>query len=401
MFRDRCKRFTLAILVAGLYSAGAWAADWPNWRGPNHDGISAEKGLQTKWAEAPPLVWERTIGSAFSGLTCVGDHVYTCGTQEGQQVLFCLHADTGEIVWQRPLEEAYRERQGGDGTRSTPVVDEGRVYVQGARGKLICCDAQTGAEHWSRQFNAMPQWGYSGSVLIEDDLAIAIAGDDDGPLVALDKKSGRIIWKHGQIPVGYSSPYPFTLEGRRYVVAFLGKSLIIVDIKAGREVWSTPWETSYDVNAATPIFHDGHLFFSSGYKHGCRVVKLQRAGEKLEGETVWESQAIRAKFQSPVLYEGHLYTSDEVGLKCVEFATGQVKWGRRGVTSGTVVIADGNLFLLAETGKLFIGKASPSEFAETTDVQILNGRCWTVPTLYRGRLYARDFDRLVCLNLKP
>lgn len=389
---------TLAIL---LPTTAVTAQNWPNWRGPNHDGISTETGLQTKWDSTPPIVWRRELGPAFSAITCVDGRAYTCGTRDGQQVLFCLNADTGDVLWQTPFEKEYRDRQGGDGTRGTPTIDEGRVFVQGARGRLVCFDADDGNELWSRQFDTIPQWGYSGSVLIEGDLAIAIAGNADGPVLAFDKKTGKTAWKCGNTPVSYSTPYPITLAGRRYVAGFLEKSIIVVDAKTGREVWSMPWITSWNVNAATPIFHDGQLFFSSGYKHGAIAVKLTPAGDMFTGMTVWDSRAIRAKFQSPVLYQGHLYTSDEIELKCVEFATGEAKWSRRGIKFGTVVIADGYLFVLTERGKLLIGKATPAGFEPETDVQILTGRCWTVPTLYKGRLYARNLKQVVCLQLTP
>jgi outer membrane protein assembly factor BamB len=379
----------------------AVAEDWPCWRGPNHDGISPDKGLRTDWDAAPPTVWQAKIGAAFSAVVCVGDRVYTCGARDGQQVLLCLNADDGKEMWCRPFEKHYPDGQGGDGTRGTPTVDEGRVYVQGGWGRLICVDAVDGKGLWSHEFNAKPQWGYSGSVLIEGDLAIVAGGDEGGPLVALDKTSGKVIWKCGRSPVGYSTPYPFTFEGRRYVIGLLGKSAVIADVRTGREVWSMPWETSYDVNAATPIFHDGVLTFSSGYGHGSIALKLAVSGDKLTTTTLWEGKAIRAKFQSPVLYEGHLYTSDEVGLKCVSLADGEVKWRERGIKFGTVVVADGYLYLLTENGELMIARATPEAFTPRSKVPVLDGRCWTVPTVCNGRLYARNLERMICLNLRP
>ena len=380
--RYRIRTALVITMLAAMFSSLTIAEEWPHWRGPNHDGISAETGLQVKWDAVPPTVWQRQVGSAFSAFACVDGKIYTCGEQDGKQVLFCLDAQTGAVLWQKPFEKSYQDPQGGDGTRATPTIDDGRVYIQGGWGRMVCFEAKTGKELWSREFNTKPVWGYSGSILIEGDLAIAAGGDEDGPLVALDKKSGKTIWKCGQAPTGYATPYPFTWEGRRYVAGFLGKSIIIVDVKDGREVWSKPWETSWDVNAATPIFHNGYLFFSTGYRHGSIMLKLKRAGEKLIVDTVWEGKSVRAKFQTPVLYQGHLYTSDEVGLKCVEFASGEQKWSKRGITFGTVVIADGHLFVLTENGELLIAPATPTAFEPTTQVQILSGRCWTVPTLY-------------------
>ena len=391
-------------LVAGALGAvilatSVRAEDWPNWRGPNHDGVSAETGLITTWEGKPPVVWEFDVGPAFSAFACVDGRAYTCGTRDKQQVLFCFDGGTGKVLWQKPFAKEFHDTSGGDGTRATPTVDEDRVYIVGACGRLVCFDAKDGAELWSREFAGQPKWGYAGSVLIEGDLAIVPAGGDGG-LLALNKQTGGVVWKCSNEPAGYATPYPFTLDGQRYIVGFLAKAIIIADAKTGREVWRMPWETSWDVNAATPIFHNGQLLVSSGYKHGAVLVKLTPSGDSLSGQTTWESKVIQAKFQTPVLYNEYLYTSDDTGqLKCVEFATGQEKWGRRGIAHGTVVLADGHLFVLSESGELLIGRASPEGFTPTTQVQILDGRCWTVPTLYKGRLYARNLEKAVCLKL--
>jgi len=389
----------VGIIVSGAFVAGA-SGDWPNFRGPNHDGISREPDLKFEWKSPLPLVWEREVGSAFSSFACVGDRVYTCGTQDKQQVLFCLNADTGAVLWQKPFEPELVERQGGDGTRSTPTISDGRVYILGGHGSLVCFDAAGGEEVWRRQFNSKPTWFYSGSVLVEGDLAIVSAGGSDGSLAAFDRKSGREVWKCGSDPVGYATPYPFTFNGRRYVAAFLGKCALIAEAATGREVWRMPWQTDWDVNASSPLFHDGYLFFSSGYRHGCILLKLKADGDKLASETVWQSTVLRNKFQSCVLHEGHLYTSDETGLKCVEFLTGKEKWNHRRMKHGTVVLADGHLFVLSENGELLIAPATPAEFKPKTRAEILSGRCWTVPVLHRGRLYARNLKRLVCFALR-
>ncbi len=389
--------------VVCLLASTVGAQEWPNWRGPNHDGISAEKNLKTTLPEPLKPVWEREIGSAFSSFTCVEGKVYTCGTQDKQQVLFCLDADTGDVIWQTPFEKEYRERQGGDGTRATPTVDEGRVYILGALGTLLCCDAETGKEIWKKHFKHKPRWGYAGSVLIEGDLALVSAGKSDGALLALNKKTGATVWKCGDDQAGYATPYPFTFEGKRYIVGFMGKSIIIAEAKTGGEVWRMPWKTDWDVNASSPIYHDGHLFLSSGYKHGCILLRLRLEGDSLIVESAHPvSDVLRSKFQSCVLHEGHLYGCDEEELNCVEFLTLEQKWsvGRGRMKHGSAVLANGYLYVLTERGELQIAKATPDGYEPLSKGRILSGRCWTVPTLYRGRLYARNLKKAVCIDLR-
>jgi len=395
------RRLILALSCAGvLYFAPiSLHADWPNFLGPNHNGVSGEKGFRTQWDSAIPMVWQKDIGSAFSSFAIAGNRLFTCGTAGKKQVLYALNADTGEILWQNPFEDDFRNEH-GDGTRATPTFHDGRVYVLGALGRLICADAENGSIIWEKSFHNKPKWAYSGSVLIEGDLAVVSAGKGDGALVAFDRKTGQQIWKTGNDPVGYATPYPFTFNGQRYIVGFLGNAAMIVEAKTGREVWRTEWKTDYEVNAAMPIVHDGHLFITSGYRKGAGLFKLAADGDKLSASSVWQSDVLLTKFQSCILHDGKLYASDQNAMKCVDFMTGKELWSKPRVRNGTMILADGNLIFLTEGGQLQIGKPSPEGFNLTTTADILDGRCWSVPVLLNGKLYARNLERVVCFNLR-
>jgi len=375
------------------------AGDWPNFRGPNHDGVSDETGFRTAWTEPIPLVWEREVGSAFSSFAVVGDRVITCGTHDKQQVLVCLNATNGELIWRTPIEKEYSESH-GDGTRSTPTVDDGRVYILGGHGTLLCVDAASGRQLWKKEFNDTPTWGYAGSVLIEGELAIATAGGSQGSLAAFDKRTGREVWKCGDDPPGYATPYPFTFAGQRYIVGFTGTSIIVAEAETGRLAWRTEWETDHKVNASSPIYHDGHLFVSSGYSTGAGLFKLRKTGDELTGDIVWKDNVLLTKFQSCVLYKGNLYTSDQKALVCVEFLTGQERWRIPRVQNGPLTLADGHLLLMTEEGQLQIAEAGPDGFEPKTKADLLSGRCWSVPVLSNGRIYARSLERLVCFDLR-
>ncbi len=393
----------LLVGIAALASLGvaAVSADWPNFRGANHDGISSETAFKTDWTTPPPVLWEKGIGSGFSSFACVGDKVYTCGTQADKQVIFCLNADTGKTIWQETIEEEYKEGSGGDGPRATPTIDGDRVYIHGPKGSLLCLSTDTGKKIWTAQLSHMPRWGYSGSVLIEGDLAVATGGEKDGALAAFDKMTGKNRWRCGRDGAGYATPYPFTFEGNRYIVGFTNQSVIIAEAKTGRLVWRKEWRTDWDVNASTPIFHDGHLFLTSGYGVGSALFKLRKEGEDLAADEVWRNDNLRCKFQSPVLHNGYLYGSDERALQCIDFLTGERRWHKTRIKHGTVVLADEHLLLLTEDGQLQIAKVSPDAFEPLSTLNILSGRCWTVPVLHRSRLYARNLEKAVCYDLKP
>lgn len=377
------------------------AADWPNWRGPNHDGLSPEKGFKTTWPQPPKVVWNFPVGAGFSSFTCVGPKAYTCGTKDKQQTAFCLDANTGKLIWATPIEPQYRERSGGDGPRATPTIDNGRVYVFGALGRMLCLDAEEGKEVWSRQFNNRPLYGYSGSVLILGDLAIISPGTKDGALLALDKKTGKEVWKCGKDAAGYATPYPLAFNGRQCVVNFMARFVVAADARTGQEVLRIPWDTWSGINVAAPIFHDGHLFISSGYSTGAALFKLSPQDDHLSASQVWRNKVFRDKFQSCVLVDGILYSGDEVGLKCAEFMTGKQCWSIREMENASVLWADGYLIVLAEDGKLMIAPASPKEFKPIAEAQVLSGRCWTIPTLCNRKLYLRNFEKAVCLDLSP
>ncbi|RJP31865.1 MAG: hypothetical protein C4547_14970 [Phycisphaerales bacterium] len=388
------------ILTVFLASTAAVRAEWPCFRGPNYDGISRETGLTVAWEKPIPLVWDRQVGAAFSSFAAVGGRLYTCGAADGQQVLYCLSTDDGSIVWKTPIEKEYRDTH-GDGTRATPTIHDGRVYIQGAHGRLLCVDADKGAVVWEKAFTAKPQWGYSGSVLIEGDLAIATPGSGQGSLAAFDRKTGKPAWTCGDDPPGYGTPYPFTFNGRRYVVGFTGRSVVIADARTGALALHYPWETSYDVNAAAPIFSDGHLFITSGYDTGSALLKLTAQEDgKLSASEVWRSKVLLNKFQSCVLVDGNLYTSDQKHLHCVEFLTGKERWMVPRIKDGTLVVAEGHIFLLTEAGQLQIAELSPEGFKPKTQAEILSGRCWTVSVIDNGRLYARNMERVACFNLR-
>ena len=383
-------------------ATGTYAADWPNWRGPNHNGISDEKGWAEAWLkEEPKVLWEKSVGVGFSSFAVVGDRAYTMGNKDGSDIVWCLDADTGEEIWQKSYPCPKDPAGGYSGPRATPAVDGKRVFTISHNGQVFCLDADSGEVIWnkniSKELNAdIPKWGLSGSLLTVGKLLILNLGTAG---VAMDKGTGNIAWKSGSGMAGYATPVPFESGNQTYAAIFGEKTLEIVNPAIGKNICRYPWKTDCDVNAADPIISGDKIFISSDYDHGCAL--LQFNGENLK--LLWQNKEMRNHFNSCVLWEGHLYGFDNAGFKCVDFATGTVKWSQRGFgRQSSLVIADGKMIIMEERGTLVVAEASPAGYKELTRKKALSGVCWTVPVLADGRIYCRNSEgEVVCLKVAP
>lgn len=379
--------------------------DWPQWRGPLRDGVYRSGQIVESWSAAgPPEVWRQKLGQGYSGIAVAGDQLFTLFQTDAEYVV-ALEAQSGHTLWQFELDTVYRDGQ-GDGPRGTPTIFEGQVFAVGAKGKLAALRAEDGRLLWKHDLTAelggrRPTWGYSTSPLIEKDLVIVEPGGTRGRgVVALNRSDGSLVWSAYDDGAGYSSPLAATIGGQRQILAFMARHLVSLDPARGRVLWEFPWKTSYDVNAATPIFiPPDKVFISSGYDVGATVLQLYRDNDELKIDEIWHSRVMRNHFNSSVLYRGYLYGFDNSTLKCINAANGEMMWRTRGLGRGSLLIADDELVILGERGELVLAKATPDEFQETARAQVLKGKCWTPPSLARGRLYLRNQTEIVSLDL--
>lgn len=376
--------------------------DWPQWRGPGLDGISAEKGWTTQWPPGgPKKLWSRDVGVSCSSVAVVGNHVFAMGNVKDQDHVYCLDAATGNIVWDHAYACPLDPHQFEGGSGATPTFDGDRVYTLSRAGHLYCLDAATGKPVWTKHLvkdlgGKVPTWGYSGSPLVHGNLLVLDVGAPGGSVVAFDKKSGSTVWKAGDEAAGYGMVVPFQRGGKDLLASFNAFGLLIHAAADGAEFARFPWKTSYDVNAATPIIFRDRIFISSGYNKGCAVVEF--AGNALK--SVWESKKLRNHFNSSVLLDGHLYGFDESTLTCLEFATGAVKWREEGLGKGSLMIAGGKLVIQGERGDLVIADADPVGFKQLARAKVLGNRCWVVPVLANGHIYCKNnTGDLVCLDV--
>lgn len=414
----------IAIAAMLLLAATAHAADWPQWLGPERNGVSSETGLLQSWPAAGPAVqWRAPLGKGFSAIAIAEGRIYTMyaegGTERGDEYAICLDALTGEVLWRTRTGAYYQEHQGGDGPRSTPTVDGATVYVLGAGGTLYALAISNGAPIWQKDLTAefaseVPKWGFSTSPLVEGDLLLLEAGGVDGNFVvdmiidrktsttavALNKTTGETVWTALNEKMSYSSPVAFSAGGQRQIAFFTAYSLIGLAPEDGRQLWHLPWETRWDVSASTPIvIPPDKLFISTGDDSGGALLQVTGSGNDIAIEQIWQNKKMKNHFGTSVFYEGHLYGFDQSILKCLDAETGEEKWKSRGYGKGTLIIADGHLVILGEEGQLGLVEATPAAFREKSKAQIFNGRCWTIPSIADGRVYARDENEIVCLNI--
>lgn len=394
-------RITLVVLLP-LSALLARGDDWPQWRGPKLDGVSAEKGWSTQWPEGgPKKLWSRNTGISCSSVAVVGNRVYTMGNEKDQDHVSCLDAATGTPVWKFSYVCPLAPKQFEGGSGATPTVDGDRVYTLSRSGHLFCLNAKDGKPVWSKHLvddlgGKVPTWGYSGSPLVHGNLLVLDVGAPGGSVVAFDKMTGAVVWKAGDEAAGYGTVVPFKRDGRDLLASFNAFGLVIRAAKDGAFVAKFPWKTSYDVNAATPVLSGNRIFISSGYNRGCAVVEF--TGSDLK--PIWESKKLRNHFNSSVLVDGFLYGFDESTLTCVEFATGIVKWREEGLGKGSLMIADGKLVVLGENGQLAVAPATAAGFKPLAKARVLDKRCWVVPVLANGRIYAKNNEGdMVCLDV--
>lgn len=410
-----CQSLVLVALVSS--NAMVFAKDWPQWRGPNRDGISTETGILRNWPESgPSLLWRAGAGEGYSGISIANGRLYTMYGKARDELMVCLDAATGKETWRVKIDAKYAN-QFGNGPRGTPTVDGQVVYGISAKGKLYALNASNGKVVWKHDLNAeyggqIPNWGVSTSPLVHGKLLLVdVAGKDNYGVVAFNKSNGKVVWKTKTDLPGYSSPIAVTVNDVEQIIFFTGTAAISIAPQDGQKYWSYPWRTSWDVNAATPIFiAPNKVFISSGYNKGAAVLKMRPMNASVKVEEVWKSKVMRNHFSTCLLIDNHLYGFDEGTLKCIDVRTQEKQWavrrtaaktGERGkaLGKGSLTFADGHLIVLSEKGNLVLIEATPAEYREKASVQVLNGRCWTVPTLANRRLYVRNQKEMLCFDL--
>lgn len=420
-------RFMLLAVTLSLFllprpaSAQLKAApgDWPAWRGPDRTGLSTETGLLKQWpAGGPKLLWKATgLGDGFSTPAIADGRIYLVGTKGKEEFLRILDLKDGKQL----AETSIGAMAGGHpGPRSTPTVDGDRVYVISSDGKLVCTDSVNGTVQWKKDLKAdfagkTGSWAYAESPLIDGDVLVCTPGGETATLVALDKKTGTVIWKApvAGLPGGkrrsyataaYSSVIVAGVGNTRQYIQFLSGGVVGISAKDGKLLWHYDNPANGTANCSTPIFHDGAVFAASAYGTGGGLAKIvTEAGGGFRAEQAYFVKPMQNHHGGMVLVGDHIYGTGANTLLCVEFKTGKIAWQERSVGKGSVAYADGHLYVRSEGGPIALVEATPAGYREKgrfDQPDRSSKRAWAHPVIAGGRLYLRDWDVLLCYDIK-
>lgn len=417
-------------VIAAIGTGTGLAGDWAQYRGPNFDGTTSES-VSAAWpAAGAPVLWKRSMNAGFSSFIVSNQRAFTLVSREfdGQLRETCLAVDaaTGQELWARPFGEAdydgggdsgARNNRGGDGARSTPAADGERVYVLTSRMELACLDAATGEPVWSRDLvetngAQVIHWQNAASPVIDGDFIFVCGGGEGQSLMAIRKQNGAVVWKGESDEMTHSTPAVGTIHGVRQVIFFTRSGLVSARTEDGEILWryAFPFRTS---SAITPVIGGDIVYCSAGYGVGGGAVRVSPQGagtrDKFEAKELWRSRGNKYTanhWSTPVYRDGHLYglfSFKEYGdgpLKCVELASGTVKWEQPGFGPGNCVLAGDTLVVLGDDGQLITADADPAGYRERSRMKLLDGKCWSMPAVASGRVYVRSTVEGACVDLR-
>ncbi len=400
------KMATLPPITKGL-------ADWPNWRGANFDGRSATKGIQTDWSKGLKKLWsvnylcQDQATASWSSPVIQGNRLIVPGRDENNDLLFCINADNGELIWTGSY-EAQSGTSHGPGPRATPFINENRVYTFGRSGDLVCWQLEDGKLLWRKNVKdeggVEPTWGYSTTPLVLDNMVI-VQGGGNALIIAHDKVSGELLWKSMEGEVGYAAAITINIENEVKLLIYHGKGLSCLNPSDGKVLWTAPWVTDYGVNATTPIVSGDIVFHTAGYKMGCEALKITNNRYTV----LWKSNVMEAQHSDPILIDRYIYgysgesSRNNGQFKCIELATGKEMWSTGQIGQGTTTFVDGYLICLDIKGNLFLVNPDSKGFKMHGKIKSalkdVKNPAWTVPVVANGKLYLRYLQQLVCYQL--
>jgi outer membrane protein assembly factor BamB len=399
------------IGVAALLVSLPLAADWPQWRGPNRDGVTRDFVAPTTWPATLKESWKVTVGEGHSSPVMSEGRVYLLARQGEDEVVLCLEAPTGKQVWRASYPAAYTMNPAatshGKGPKSTPIVSGGKLFTFGINGVLSCFDAKSGKLHWRKEFskqypNTSPLYGTAMSPIVVNGLCIVhVGGHDKGALTAFDTETGAVKWTNAEDGPAYLSPVLATLAGESQLVTYTQSNVVGISATTGKLLWKMANKVPYDVNSVSPVVYKDLVIFSI-HEKGVGAVRLSRQGTQLFAKEVWRNPAYESYMNTPVLAGNRLvgFSHKKKGqFFCLDAESGKMLWessGRMG--ENAAILNAGDLFLvLTDEAKLFVLKNDATGFAPVKEYQVANSPTWAHPVLLGNRILVKDKTTLAAL----
>jgi outer membrane protein assembly factor BamB len=415
--KENCTMISILPLVLAIAVSSCSTEDWPQFHGPNRDNKSTDTGLLKTWPEGgPSRIWETSgIGEGYSTVAIIDETIYTTGAIDSFCVITALNID-GKKVWTQKNGKAWDGSY--PGTRSTPTIADGLLYHLSAIGNLICLNAGSGKVVWStnilERFDGRNiRWGLAESPLVVDDKVICTTGGEDISMVALDRKTGKLVWKctGAEDKPGYASPIFVKHMGLEQIVTVMSESVIGVRASDGKLLWRYPHKVYADENITTPLFHDGYLIVSGCVNKGTTSLQLQVSGDRCSVKEHWHNKTLDNKQGGIILLNDRLYGYAESQSRsepwmCIDFKTGETIFQSAPVSSsykyknGCLTYADGMFYLFSDNGNMSL--AEPMNFEVAGRLKINDPGThptWAHPVVFSGRLYLRYGNRLGVYNV--
>ena len=399
--------FIVSVIALNAQSS---SVDWPQWRGPDRNGISKETGLLSQWPRSgPPVAWSAAmLGAGYGSISVQGDRVYVQGMRNRQSVVSTLNRADGKQVWVRILGPA-GDNDRGPGPRSTPTIDGDRVYALSETGDLACLRVADGSVIWQRNIlkdfrGSNPYWLLSESPLIDGNLVIVTPGGRGAGVVALDKMSGMTVWTSKDLSdgAGYASPIVADVGGVRTIMTFTADAGVGVRASDGKLMWRNSTAANGTANIATPVYSDGKVFFTSSYGAGAALLGLRASGGEVRAQEIYSTRDMKNHHGGVVLVNGYIYGFNDSILTCLEFASGKMVWRDRSVGKGAISYADGHLYILSEDNIVGLVEATPAGYREKGRFSIADQGLpsWAHPVVSGGRLYIRNQGTLTSYDVR-
>ncbi len=404
------RQFLPLLLTPALPSAAAVEYDWPQWRGPERNGISKETGLLKSWpATGPKKLWSlKDLGDGYGTVSIKGDRIYLQAGKGSDSTVYSFNRADGKIIWNKKL-SAQGSNDRGDGPRGTPTIDGDKMYVLTENGELACLNRGDGSSVWRKnileEYNGRnPHWLLSESPLIDGNKLYVTPGGPGAGIVAMDKSTGKTIWTSKDLsdPAGYSSCITADIGGVRCIATLTAKAGVGVRASDGKLMWRYEQVSNRTANIATAIFNDNRIYYTSAYGTGGGLLSLKAEGGEVKMQEVYFNKDMMNHHGGVVLVDGYLYGFSNAILTCLEFSTGKLMWKDRSVGKGSLTYADGMLYLLGEKYVAGLAEATHEAYKEKGRFEIEDQGLpsWAHPVVCGGKLYLRNQGILSCYDVK-